>query len=194
MKTRRILVVLIVGGQLLLMLTLIARQEYRLHTWRPIRLRVKPLDPEALFRGRYVHLTYDFSRLETTQSDWEKGDTVYVQLTPDKQGLWQLSGFQRQRGQQPGSVYLRGRVDYIYPDTERVGEGKDATWRRTGRYHLYVRTEIESYFMSERPAPQLEQLPRDKYEMTAEVVVANDGHAALKQLYVRGIPAEKFTP
>lgn len=176
MSTRRRVVLLVVAGQFLLLVGLIAWQEYKLHFWQTIRLRVQPVDPVALFRGRYVDLAYDFSTLETTEAGLKEGDTVYVRLKPGEEGLWRYAGFTTKREPQPGSVLLRG---------EAV-----STWRRGA----WIRTGIESYFLSERQAPAIERLSRVQYKMTVDVVVADDGRAALKQLYVEGIPAEKVDP
>jgi len=176
MNTRRILFFLIMAGQFLLLGGMIVRQEYRLYAWQTIRLRVLPVDPVSLFRGRYVVLTYDFSRSVTCETDLETGDTVYVRLTPGADGLWRFAECTPNREPQPGSVFLRGRV--------RLASGRSTR----------IDTDIESYFLSERQAPQIERLSRVKYEMTVDVVVAEDGRVALKQLYVQGIPAEEFDP
>lgn len=177
MSIRRRLVVLIVAGQLLLLVGLIAWQEYKLHAWRTIRLQVRPVDPVALFRGRYVDLAYDFSALETAmEADLKSGDTVYVRLKPGEHGLWRYAGFTTKGEPQPGGVLLRGEVV--------------STWRR----RRWIRTGIESYFLSERQAPAIEGLSRVQYKMTVDVVVADDGRASLKQLYVGGTRAEDVEP
>jgi len=174
--SRRTLVALIIAGQLLFMAGLIARQEYKWRAWRTIQLRVVPLDPVALFRGRYVHLTYDFSVLSARGEDWKRGETVYVRLKPQGDGTWKAAEVSRTLDQQPEEVLLRGMVVHAYG----------------GR--VFLRTGIESYFMSERKAPEIERLSPQKYDMRVDVAVSNDGRAALKQLYIDGIPAEDFQP
>lgn len=187
MKAQRFFVVLVVAAQLGLIVGLILRQEYHLRTWHPIRLRVEPVDPISLFRGRYVDLRYHFSQLQTTDANWKKGETIYLQLAPRADSLWQVAGFGRSRKTQTGKHLLRGKVLDVHPVLVSPLE-------RYPRYTLEVRTGLESYFLSERKAPEIERLPRDQYEMTVEVAVADDGRAALNQLYVRGIPAEEFAP
>src|SRR3990170_1175219 len=95
MNSRRHIVILIIAGQVLLLAALIARQEQKLFSWQTIRLRVAPVDPSALFRGRYVNLAYEFSSIETAQGHWQEGDVIYLRMTPDPQGVWRLSGFGR---------------------------------------------------------------------------------------------------
>lgn len=178
MIQRRRLVLAILAGQVLLMVGLIAQQEYRLATWDTIRLPVIPVDPVALFRGRYVRLGYDFFRIETTETDWKRGDVIYLRLAPDAEGLWRLVGFGHTPDKPTGQVLVRGRI------------------RLTSSPHLYVETGIESYFLSERKAPQIERLMGrgSPYRITVDVAVSADGATALKQLYVEGIPAERFEP
>ena len=190
MKSRQLAAVMIVVAQLLLILGLIGQHEYRERAWRSIRLRVEPVDPVSLFRGRYVNLGYDFSQLETKGGNWKKGETVYLQLTPDEEGNWQLAGFGRSPEAEAGALVLQGRVEHFYAWVWRP-RGVE---RPAGLHTLTVRTGLESYFLSERRAPEIERLPRDQYEMAVEIAVAADGRAVLKQLYVRGVPAEDFEP
>jgi len=190
MKSRQLAAIVIVAGQLLLILGLIGQQEYRARAWRSIRLRVQPVDPVSLFRGRYVNLSYDFSMLETDDETWKKGETVYIQLSPDEKGDWKLAGFGRSPKAEGVSLLLQGRVDRFYPWVWRPS----GIEQPAGKHTLMVKTGLESYFLSERKAPEIERLPRDKYEMTVEIAVAEGGRAVLRQLYVRGLPAEDFEP
>lgn len=176
MNQRRILVMLIMTGQLVVMIGLIARQEYKWRAWRTIQLKVVPVDPVALFRGRYVELTYDFSLLQAPDGKWKRGDTIYLRLKSGSDGTWQLAGYSREPERQAGEILLRGKVEFDH--------GSQIT----------IQTGIESYFMSERKAPEIERLSTQKYDIRVEVAVAEDGRAALKQLYVQGRPAEEFEP
>ena len=174
MSRRRFILAVIMAAQFLLMVALVALQEYKLHAWQTIRLPVEPADPIALFRGRYVDLAYDFSIPGRREMHWTDGDTIYVRLAPGPDGLWRAAGFTGTPEKQPGTAFLRGRV--------------------VGTYRPRIVADIESYFLSERQAPEIEGLPRTEYEMTVDVAVAEDGRAVLKQLYVQGIPAEDFDP
>jgi uncharacterized membrane-anchored protein len=190
MKNRRLAATVIVAGQLLLILGLIGQHEYRKRAWRSIRLQVQPVDPVSLFRGRYVNLGYHFSSLETKDGSWRKGEIVYLHLTPDEKGHWRLAGFGRSPEPEAGALVLQGRVEHFYAGVWRPRDVEQPT----GLHTLTVKTGLESYFLSERKAPEIERLLRDEYEMTVEIAVADDGRAVLKQLFVRGVPAEDFEP
>ena len=180
--SKRFWVVLAVAGQLSVLLSFIVRHEYRSRAWQPVRLLVEPIDPYSLFRGKYVRLGYEFTRLKTTQAGWKSGDEIYIRLAPRPDGLWTVRGTSRALSQRPGSAVLRGRVHWVRADQE-------AGWL------LSIGTEIRSYYLSERQAPRIERLQRDrKFEMTADIVVSPDGRAQLEQLYVEGVPAEDFEP
>src|SRR4051812_430578 len=80
--------------QLLILLGMIALRVVPLITGQTVLVRVVPVDPRDLFRGDYVTLSYDFSRIQPDRveglsamererrSKWE-GRTVYVPLVPD---------------------------------------------------------------------------------------------------------------
>jgi uncharacterized membrane-anchored protein len=176
MNQRRILVKLILAGQLLVMIGLIARQEYKWRAWRTIQLKVVPVDPVALFRGRYVDLAYDFSSLQAPYGEWKKGDTIYLRLKAGSDGTWQLAGFSHDPERPAEEILLRGQVEAAHGN------------------RITVQTGIESYFMAERKAPKIERLSPKEYDIRVEVAVSEDGRAALKQLYVQGRPAEEFEP
>lgn len=196
MSVRRIFVIVVILAQLAVVASLIVRQEYRWRTWTPIRLRVAPVDPVSLFRGRYVRLSYDFSRFPVSTSEgWEKGGTVYVRLAPDESGeFWEMVEAGPSLEPEAGSLLVRGKVRGVGPRYTRVGEGRNSRVERVPGYTVYVSAPISSYFISERKAPEVERLPQDEYELTVDVVVSKDGEAALKQLYVNGVRAEEFEP
>jgi len=176
MNRRRRLTVAIVAGQCLLMVGLIAQQEYRWRSWQTIQLEASPLDPEALFRGRYVELTYAFSTVKAG-SDWRRGSPVWIRLTPSGDGPWTVAGVSVHPRANTGELLLRGSVRYAIGDD-----------------YATVTAGIESYFMSERKARETEQLSLTEHAIRAEIAVSDDGRAILKRLLVDGIPAEDFQP
>jgi uncharacterized membrane-anchored protein len=80
-----------------------------------IRVRTLPIDPRSLFRGNYVRLNYDFSRLYQHQWSSEAktrklrvGEVIYVQLHEVGKGLFgpgEASLLQPDNG-----PFLRGRL------------------------------------------------------------------------------------
>src|ERR687893_556204 len=92
-RERKILLVT-ATAQLVILIGMIALRAIPLITGQTVLVRVAPVDPRDLFRGDYVILSYDFSRVprdrieglsEKERGSWSKleGRTVYVPLVPD---------------------------------------------------------------------------------------------------------------
>ena len=153
-----------------------------LQSGREITLKVVPVDPRDIFRGDYVVLGYEVSRiLHATETngplpdDLTSGGTVYVRLTPDAAAGWKAANLSSAYPDQlpPGDVILRGRIDGLWEDAQ------------TKTTHVNVVYGIESYFVPENTGRDLEQQVRDK-KIEAVVAVGADGETALKALVVDG--------
>jgi uncharacterized membrane-anchored protein len=129
---RRLVFLLLVAAQLVLPLGLIGLNELALATGTKVTLATAPLDPLDPFRGRYVALNYDISRLP----EWSDrpGTVVWVELV-EQRGVW---------------VVYQAHLEK--PDTERVLIRGEV---RNGR----VEYGIETYYADEDVAPRLEGKP-----------------------------------
>src|SRR4051794_40816134 len=88
-RERKILVVTVVA-QLTILVGMIALRALPLLTGQTVLVRVVPVDPRDLFRGDYVILSYEFSRIPpqgvegiSAVQRWggsKEGRTVYVPL------------------------------------------------------------------------------------------------------------------
>ena len=136
-----------------------------LRTGREIVLPVRPVDPRDLFRGQYVWLGYDISRVPShlMEGTPSAGNAAfYVTLEAKDDGSWNAV---RLTLNHPGSVdqkqiVLKGRtVHGLSP-------------RRRPEGNLWVRYGIEKYFVPEGEGPKLEALAREK---KLAALVAVDG-------------------
>ena len=136
-----------------------------------IFVRVVPVDPRDLFRGDYVVLGYDFSRIPPAGIDgleesygqhkqqW-RGLPVYVTLVPEPDGKhWRAEKFSI--SQPTSGKYLRGRI---------TGPG-------------LLEFGIEAYYLQEGQGSKYEEAMRD-CRLAAEIAVTADGHAALRGLRI----------
>jgi uncharacterized membrane-anchored protein len=136
-----------------------------------VLVRVQPVDPRDLFRGDYVILSYDFSRVPPGQMEgmaagergsWKKleGRTVYVPLVPDS-----IPGHHRAEKMtlvKPAQgLFLKGQM-------QRYGS---------------IKFGIESYFVEEGTGRVYEQAIRER-KLSAELAVTSDGQAALRGLRI----------
>jgi uncharacterized membrane-anchored protein len=127
---RRLVFVIVVAAQLILPLAMIGANELALATGTKVTLLTAPVDPLDPFRGRYVELSYEISRLPAWAAT--KG-TAYVEL------------------ERRGDRWVVYDVHPIHPHGDRpVIRGQ-----ATGRSVVYG---IETYFVDEDEAPRLERV------------------------------------
>lgn len=173
LKSReRLLLLLAVGFQVIVLLAMIALRATPLLTGKTILVRVIPIDPRDLFRGDYVVLGYEFSRMppegieglpeERSRSNaslW-LGKDVYVTLVPDTDGQhWRMEAMSLR---QPGEgTYIRGALT----DFGRLEFG------------------IEAYYVQEGEGKTYEEAIRNQ-QLSAELAVTKDGQAALRGLRI----------
>jgi uncharacterized membrane-anchored protein len=148
-QRRRLVFWALVAIQALVPLGLIAWNEVALARGTEVTLRTVPVDPIDFFRGRYVRLSYEVSRLPV-EPGTTPGDTVYVAL---REGGDRWTGDRATR-EQPGGTFIRGRY--------------------TGSTIVYG---IETYYADEDEAPRLEAEAAGG--MDVRVVLDGDGRARI---------------
>lgn len=153
--------------QIAVLITMIVKPATTIISGDTLLLRVVPVDPRDLFRGDYVILSYEFSRIPPTgvsglaaTATEQQGQIVYVTLVPEADGRhWRADQFS---SEPPASgKFLRGRI---------------TTWGR-------VEYGIESFFVQEGTGLQYEEAARSG-TLSAEVAVDDSGQAVLKQLMI----------
>jgi uncharacterized membrane-anchored protein len=152
--TRRGVFWLLVALQALVPLGLIGWNEVALARGQEVVLRTVPVDPLDLFRGRYVTLRYEVSRLPLP-TGVAPGDTVYVPL-------------QRSGGRWTGDTVLRAEPD----------DGAFLRGRLTGGGIVYG---IETYYADEDEARRLEARAG---RLDVRVVLDEDGRARVSGVEV----------
>jgi uncharacterized membrane-anchored protein len=169
-RERKVLLIT-VAAQLMILVAMIALRALPLLIGQTVLVRVQPVDPRDLFRGEYVILSYDFSRVSQEdieglpnkeRASWRKleGRTVYVPLVPDSNG-----------------VHMRaGKATVVKPATGLFLKG---------HMKRYGSTEfgIEAYYVQEGTGRGYEQAIRDRH-LSAELAVTSGGQAALRRLRI----------
>ncbi|MBI2923528.1 MAG: GDYXXLXY domain-containing protein [Planctomycetes bacterium] len=135
-----------------------------------VTLPVVPVDPMDLFRGEYVRLGYDISRLDTTQLNRTlapQQDRPFFLRLENRNGAWVPTDLQASVGKaEPGAVWLRGRCT-------SPGDTLTATYG------------IEQFFVQQGRGREIEDAIRGG-TVQAEFAVAEDGTATLTALIVNG--------
>lgn len=170
-------IAVVVGAQLGVLSWMVLDRVHLLSSGREIVLEIVPVDPRSLFRGDYVILNYDISRLEVPRSEkrLRRGSVVYTTLQKTRDGKWKLVAAGPMRPGDVGrdQVVLKGRVRFA----SRVA--------RRGLDSATVNYGIESFFVPEGTGRELEALVGKK-KLAALVAVDKSGNAALKGLIVDG--------
>jgi len=152
--------VLVLGG-------MVAERVWVLRSGEVVLLRVAPVDPRDLFRGDYVTLSYDFSRLPSAEipnlagrSRQRWGQTVFVPLVAEEDGRhWRANGFSWIRPSQ--GKYLAG----VITRGDQIAFG------------------IESYYVPEGGGREFEEAAVG-HKLSAEVSLTPGGRAALRRLHI----------
>ena len=143
-----------------------------IETGREITLNTIPVDPRSLFRGDYVILNYEISRLELKalqgDIDFEPDRAVFVTLQKSADATWQPVSIVKSLPATAGEdrIVLRGTV-------------------RSAGMTLRITYGIESYFVPEGEGKRLEDLVRER-KLQVLLAVAPDGEAAIKGLLIDG--------
>jgi uncharacterized membrane-anchored protein len=169
--------------QLALLAVMVADRVHILRAGTEVTLQTEPVDPRDLFRGDYVTLNYDISRLPAgALKDQRAGGgnpIVYVKLAPNQDGIYQaISVHAEAVAVQSPEVLIRGRVvygAYCGPSRDRFCDS------------LQIRYNLESYFVPEGEGRKLEQA-RNQRKLIVVAAVAPSGRAAIKRLLVDGEP------
>lgn len=177
MNTRTVRFFGVVGFQFLLLLAVIGFKQYAVWTGETVRLAVQPLDPRSLFRGDYVHFTYDISRLDLAalggDDYFSSGATVYTELVPGDDGLWHAVAVYHQHRPTPdGHLLLKGKV-------------QSAPGFSAQDQSIRVTYGIEDVFVPEGSGRDIEAV---RSGLSVEVTVDRFGNGIARRILVAGRP------
>ena len=134
-------IILAVILQLIVLAYMAGEREYILRNGKVIHLRTAPIDPRDMFRGDYVRLNYEISRIPVNRikgvdsvGELKKGDKIYVSLKEGPNGLYELvdAGLEKPANR----MYLAGRLPYPYR-TQRISNP------------ISIKYGIEAYFVEQ---------------------------------------------
>lgn len=173
LKTYAIALLVVAAVQTSALGWMIANRVSLIRNGQEIRLDIVPVDPRSLFRGDYVILSYEITRLDTEklagEDEFKSKSFIYVTLNRDADGSWKPVSLSKEMPEVKGGdgeAVIRGRVQW-------------------GRKQLRVKYGIESYFVEEGEGKRLEKLVGEK-KLAVLVAVAADGVSAIKGLLIDG--------
>lgn len=157
-------IVIAVILQILVLAYMAGEREYIVRNGKIIHLRTAPIDPRDMFRGDYVRLNYEISRIPINMiaeaagaGALKKGAKIYVRLKEGPSGLYEMEGADLQKPE--AGLYLTGRIPYPYRKLQagnpiwvnygieayfvEQGKGREIEKRRGGRTSVQVPLEME---------------------------------------------------
>ena len=163
----------------------------RVQIWRTgeeIVLETQPIDPRSLFRGYYVRLGYAINPVPLPPALAEKaehGDTLYVHLYEDDDGLWRPAKVSAdpEETRDSGVVVLRGEINHMAPRLRPVTATETLEPEPTPSAVLDFG--LGRYYADQETAKALEIEQRET-GLEVIVVVDRNGRGAIRGLVVDG--------
>lgn len=155
---------------LIIIIGFIATKEFTLRTGKEILLKTVPVDPRDLFRGDYVILRYEISRLDlyniaADYTDFKIGDRVYIAL--NKEDGYGVASRIFRNTPKAEKLFLKGIVKNVRNKSLTIEYG------------------IESYFVPEGKGKEIERL-REGKRLDVKASIDRFGNAAIKSLLTDG--------
>ena len=169
-------IILAVILQLIVLAYMAGEREYILRNGKVIHLRTAPIDPRDMFRGDYVRLNYEISRIPVNRikgvdsvGELKKGDKIYVSLKEGPNGLYELvdAGLEKPANR----MYLAGRLPYPYR-TQRISNP------------ISIKYGIEAYFVEQGRGRAIEKHRGNwtdvQIPLEMEIAVSPGGKAVIR--------------
>jgi len=164
-------------AQLAVPASMIVKRERALRDGAVFRFRTRPVDPYDAFRGRYVALDFDQSRVRCPGSpSFRRGQRLYATLEEGADGFARITALKQRRPKDGPYIVVRGR-----------SSSGDEVW---------IRLPFDRFYMNEELAPEAERAyqrhsGREKHDACAVVHVRN-GFAVLADLQIDGLPIAEY--
>ncbi|MFC1599256.1 GDYXXLXY domain-containing protein [Candidatus Omnitrophota bacterium] len=158
--------------QIILLCSFIAVKEIRIRSGQEIIVKTVPVDPRSLFRGDYIDLNYEFSRInlkemESPKTNFYHGQRIYVVLS-------------QEIGYRP--VWVGKAPPQLLNEDEVVIAGTVKGYGH--RQQVNVSYGIESYFVPEGKGKYIEGALR-KRRVTVELSLSpGGGGASVRRMFI----------
>lgn len=158
--------------QVVLLFSIQVRKEISLRSGKRITVKIVPVDPRSIFRGDYINLNYEFSRLDLNKirhdsGNFNRGQTIFVKLarTNDEWKPIEVSS-KSSGGAGADKIMLKGSV-HGWPSKDAVS----------------VIYGIESYFVPEGKGRDIEG-KIDGKRIQAELSIDSKGYASVCRIFI----------
>lgn len=143
------------------------------------KFKTEPIDPTDPFRGKYVTLSFEDSRVTSKLDGWKQEEKVYVYVK-DSAGFAKVCNVSR-HSLKTDRDYFMANVDYFNGSTLRLS------------------FPFDRYYMEESKAPDAETAYRtytndsgNNDKPAYALVAVKDGNAVLKDVIIDGKPIKEY--
>lgn len=162
--------------QVVILAYMAGEREHILRNGKVIHLRTAPIDPRDLFRGDYVRLNYEISRIAVdklkgaeTPKEIKKGAKIFVSLQESSNGLYEVVNAQLQEPKE--GLYLTGRSPHPH---QSLLPGSP----------IWINYGIEAYFVEQGTGSDIEKRRGTRtgvqVPLEMEIAVSRTGEAVIK--------------
>lgn len=164
---------LMVLVQLYIPSRMIFHKEVVLVSGTAYKFKAAPVDPNDPFRGKYITLSFDENSFQTADtSEWEQGETIYVDLTTDSAGFAKVLDISRTEPMDRED-YIKASVSYSVSDTMTM---------------VFIQYPFDRFYLEESKAPEAEitynESLRDTNQVTYALVLVKKGDAVVKDVMI----------
>ncbi|MEN8249704.1 MAG: GDYXXLXY domain-containing protein [Bacteroidota bacterium] len=177
-----LLFVLVALAQLYVPASMIIIREEVLDTGTEYKFKIRPVDPNDPFRGKYITLYFEENTYEIDSSEtWETGEKIYVSLIKDNEGFMKIHSVSRS-AQSNNVDFIEAKVDYV--STYDIP------------HELVIEYPFNRYYMEESKAPVAETVYFEASQDTSQVAYAlvyiKKGEAVLNGVFIDDQPIEEI--
>jgi uncharacterized membrane-anchored protein len=150
-------------------LAMISEKENAYKQGTAFKFKTQPIDPTDPFRGKYITLLYELSRVKTTKTGWEGVTSAYVIVERDSAGFAAISSVTQNKPDEGN--YFVATVDGYYTD------------------HLELTFPFERFYLEESKASSAESVYNDANTpdssvLSYAVVYIKDGETYLHDVII----------
>lgn len=176
MKTKNLLLTLFIAVALIqayVPAKMILDREAILAHGKAFKFKTAPIDPNDPFRGKYLTLDFEQSRVKVKSSrDWTNGQTVYLGLEVSPSGFAEITSVSKKQPENT-SDFLKAKVS--------------SSWSEDGK-EISVDLPFDRYYMDETKAYDAEISYRkatvDSSQIAYALVMIKEGESVLKDLRI----------
>ena len=161
----------------LILLAMIVRPTWTAMAGEEIRIQTAPIDPDDLFRGSYVALSYEIETVSSKQLD----AAIFSDFKRKNEGEYRNVYVQLKKGED--QLYHADHVSYKNPKKGIFLKGKlQIPYDFAGSSPIQIEYGLDNYYVPKEKAEKLESSASVKPAIA--IIKLKNGHVVLKEILI----------